>query len=110
MAPRRRNGTTVTVTYTANEDEYEVMGTCFPGTPGRTSGDPDSCYPDEPGEAEVTDVTLDGHHVNVEEFLAMDEVDEEELQNMLLEAADFGCGYDEGPDPDAAYDSRFDRD
>lgn len=31
---------------------------CTPGSPGRTYGDPDDCYPPEPDEAEPVDILI----------------------------------------------------
>lgn len=38
------------------EIEYEVTAHFHPGSPGRTSGPPDKCYPAEPAEIEIISV------------------------------------------------------
>lgn len=38
---------------------FSVSGYYRPGRPGRYSGPPESCYPDEPDEIEIDFVTLD---------------------------------------------------
>jgi len=35
------------------EIELEIEGYYTPGTPGRKTGPPEDCYPDDPGEVEI---------------------------------------------------------
>ena len=44
----------------ADDVDVEVVGTVTPTVPGRYSGPPEDCYPDEGGEVEVEHVWLTG--------------------------------------------------
>lgn len=57
-----------------------------PGTPGRYSGPPEDCYPDEPAEVELLKAWVTDHsaHRVVEEDFA----DWEDIYDRLLEKAD----------------------
>ena len=85
----------VTISVIANEEEYVVTGNFTPGSPGKYHGDPCSCYEPEPAEAEITEITLNGDSVNIQEFLSMDEVNSEDIEEKLIEA-----GSDDSPEPD----------
>ena len=47
------------------EQEIEVTFTLHPGTPGRTFGLPEDCYPAEPAEYEIESATLDGEVIEL---------------------------------------------
>lgn len=50
----RHSSTTVRIQVEGST--FEVAGNFYPSTPGRYSGPPEDCFPDEPGEFEVDSV------------------------------------------------------
>ncbi len=52
--------TKMTVVRGEDEFEVEVTGDVAPIIPGRYSGPPEDCYPDEGGEVESLSASLDG--------------------------------------------------
>jgi len=99
-----RSRTVTTVIYVERgeeEIELSVEGRFSPGSPGRLWGPPEKCYPDEPAEAEVEHVFLNGQPWTGE----LTKAEEEAAVEALLAA---GGEDDDGPDPDDYYDSRFD--
>ena len=87
------------------EIEYEVTGTVTPVIPAKTWGSPEHCYPQEGGEVEILSVKEDGKEVPLDSII---ESVQDEMCEKLFEAAceDDSCD-DEGPDPDRAWDERF---
>lgn len=62
MRSRRRGRFTRKVETSVERDGtmywVEVTLDCVPGSPGRTYGDPDDCYPPEPDTAEPVDILV----------------------------------------------------
>lgn len=86
------------------EVELTLVGQFSPGDPGKVSGPPENCWPPEPAEAEVEQVLKDGKPWDGK----LTEEEEDAAVEALLKAGD--DSFDDGPDPDDFYDSRFDRD
>ena len=42
------------------EIELEIVGSYSPGSPGRTYGLPENCYPPEPDEVEIEEILFNG--------------------------------------------------
>jgi len=65
MRPRNRK-TKTCISIRRGETEYLLMveGVCLPGRPAKTYGDPDDCYPADPGSVEdivaIVDEVIDG--------------------------------------------------
>jgi hypothetical protein len=76
------------------EEVYDVIGTVEAMIRGRFSGPPESCYPDEGGEAEITKITdSDGKLVDIAIF------SEEELRDMEYRLFQKACDDDDdGPE------------
>ena len=74
--PRARRLARVSTTYLREEDkgevEYTISADVSPFVPGQLSGPPENCYPDEGGECEDIEVTLDGRPVALECFSCSD--------------------------------------
>jgi hypothetical protein len=51
---------TMTITFRAHGLKFEAEVDYTPLIPGRFSGPPERCYPDEGGECEITALTCDG--------------------------------------------------
>lgn len=49
-----------TVTIWHGDDQFVIDATLHPGDPGRYSGPPEHCYPEEPPEVEVHSVIKNG--------------------------------------------------
>ena len=77
----------------------EGTATFYPGRPGRTSGPPERCYPDEPAEVDIQTLTCEGSDAL---FLLGSSFDEE-IQDAILES--FNVEPD-GPE----YEPEFDED
>jgi hypothetical protein len=73
--------------------EYEYS----PGRPGRYSGPPERCYPDEPAELCVLNVLINGCMVDAQECVAPDVLErwEQQIADSEIEAA---ADQDEGPE------------
>jgi len=86
------------------EVEYRVEANFTPGAPGKLSGPPEDCYPDEPSEIEYTrvlEVVGKGEKVvDLAAFIeSLDKADEESLQEQLALAGierEEGWADDEG--------------
>lgn len=62
----RPTSRTQTVPYGEDLDqEIEVTFTLHPGTPAKTYGLPENCYPAEPAEYEIESATLDGDTIEL---------------------------------------------
>lgn len=48
------------VTFTFIGMDMRAKGAYTPGDPGRLSGPPENCYPPDPAEVDVTELTCDG--------------------------------------------------
>lgn len=96
---------------------FQVLGLSFeaeidytPGTPGRYSGPPEKCYPDEPSEIEFTSLTVDGHDAL---FMLESGSLSEEIESAAAEVADAlyesesSVDFDDY-DPDEQYYANFD--
>lgn len=101
----------VTLWIELDGQEYEVLvtGNLYPGRPGKYSGPPESCYPDEPPEWEITELkwTEQPHRP-----LTQDEEDDifnRSFDLALEEASDdyYDEGYDYDPDEEAEYRIRY---
>ena len=86
------------------EIELSIEGSYSPGTPGKTFGPPENCYPSEPAEAEIELISFDGQPWTGE---LTSEENEAAVEALLAAGED--QDFMDGPDPDDAYDSRFDR-
>lgn len=91
-ARRTRFTRTVTTSLEHGGGTYlaEVMLECCPGSPGRTYGEPEDCYPPEPDTAEVLDIRIleveeDGDEALVGQHVDWD-VDIDELADLAFEA------------------------
>ena len=49
---------------TLAEIEFDIEVDITPPTPGRFTGLPENCYPDDPGECEIVDIQVYGQTVN----------------------------------------------
>lgn len=87
---------------------YEIQFDYHPGTPGKTWGDPDDCYPPEPAEVEILGATLDGKTVTDVDLEALVKAHGEHIERVALEQASEPPDYQERDDHDAKFDSMRD--
>lgn len=101
--PRRMTAptysTSISVWRDEEEIELEVSGTIEPYTPAKMSGHPDTWYPEEGGEVEITEVLFNG--IPWTGTLSEEEISQ--AKESLREASDESDDFyepDDGPDPD----------
>jgi len=100
--PFKRRVTT-SIEYDGGSYLAEVTLKCCPGSPGRTYGDPDDCYPPEPPTAEVDDIKIIDIEDNGDESLIGQHVDWEIDADELADRA-----FEEQADADeAAYEAHW---
>ena len=98
--PRRMiapNSASISVERDEEEIELEISGTIEPYTPAKMSGHPDTWYPEEGGEVEITGILFNGvpwtGELTEDEVNKAKEALQEESQEGFFEP-------DDGPEPD----------
>lgn len=62
--------------------ECEAKGFYTPGDPGRLSGPPEKCYPAEPAEFEIHELTCNGFNL----LILLESTLDEEINEAILES------------------------
>ena len=100
-----------TLEYTSKDGAFlSVEFDYYPGRPGKTSGPPENCYPDEPAEVEVRKVVCIGcqHQFTTAEVDKLWETDGAELDNRMEDYAATRYAEEEPDYPDDDFEPQDD--